>query len=224
MEEIAFYDQNQYKFTALLQDNWKTIQSELKKIIDLPADYLPNPYWFAAHPSYAENKVKDDQIAWKTFEFLFFGIKQKNHIEMCPETWKLLSQIDGLVTAQFSLLEPGTHVKPHKGYSKMVLRSHLSLIIPSNGDMAIKVGGVVRKWEEGKVMVFDDSLEHEAWNFSDERRAVLMFDFAKPDGEYSAEQICRYKLSKADDPLLLKIAPPETWVSWYENGYFPELK
>lgn len=221
MEGKAFYDESQFEFTKILENNWKVIQNELKKIIDLPADYKPNPFWFAAHPSYVENKTSDQIVNWKTFEFMFFGIRQKKHIEMCPETWNVLSQIKGLVTAQFSLLEPGTHVRPHKGYSRMVLRSHLSLIIPEKGDMGLKVDGVTQKWEEGKVMVFDDSLEHEAWNYSNERRAVLMFDFAKPNGEYNADQICRYKLAKTDDPLLLNIAPAEQWLKWYETGYFP---
>jgi len=222
MGEKAFYDESQFKWADDLKKNWKTIQQELTQIIDLPASYTPNPHWFAAHPSYVNNESAKGKISWKTFELVFFGIKQKNHIEMCPQTWKTLSSVEGLITAQFSLLEPGTHVKPHKGYSRMVLRSHLALIVPENGDMALRVDGITRQWVEGEVMVFDDSFEHEAWNFSEKRRAVLMFDFAKPSGEYSADEICRYKLGKTDDPLLLNIASPEKWLEWYESGYFPD--
>ena len=39
----------------------------------------------------------------------------------------------------------------------------------------------MRHWEEGKVLVFDDSFEHEAWNDSEAPRVVLIFDIWHPD-------------------------------------------
>jgi hypothetical protein len=71
-------------------------------------------------------------------------------------------------------------------------------------------------------MIFDDSYEHEAWNRSTERRAVLMFDIANPEMGYTADQICRYKLGNVSDPFMLGIAPAEKWMEWYEQGYIPE--
>lgn len=220
--EICFYDNKDFKWVDQLQNNWKNIQQELLNIIDLPASYEPSVNWLAAHPDYVKNEKKSG-INWKTFELLFFGIQQKKHVTMCPETWKLISQVPELVTVQFSLLEPNTHVQPHKGFTRMVLRSHLGLIVPKSGDMALRVGNEKRTWKEGEVMIFDDSLEHEAWNHSNERRAVLMFDFAKPGIGYNADQICRYKIERTDDPFLLKIAPKEKWMEWYEQGFFPQL-
>jgi len=37
-----------------------------------------------------------------------------------------------------------------------------------------------REWEAGKAWVFDDTIDHEAWNDSDEPRAVLIFDVWSP--------------------------------------------
>ena len=109
-----------------------------------------------------------------------------------------------------------------KSYQEKVVLLE-SLIVPENATAcALRVGDQTRHWEEGKVMVFDDSYDHEAWNKSDERRAVLMFDIANPEMGYTADQICRYKLSNVQDPFMLGIAPAEKWMEWYEQGHFPQ--
>jgi ornithine lipid ester-linked acyl 2-hydroxylase len=217
----TFYDPQTFSWSKNFLEATPLILDELEKIINEPATYLPGESWLAAHPSY----VKPDPskgIQWKTYEFVFFGIKRNDHIRKCPNTWNALSQIPELVTAQFSMLEPHTHVLPHKGFSRMVLRSHLPLIVPNEGEMGLRVGEDVRRWKMNELLVFDDSLDHEAWNKSPHRRAVLMFDFAKPGQPYTAEQICRYKIEKMDDPFLLEIAPTETWINWLNRGSFPD--
>ena len=35
--------------------------------------------------------------------------------------------------------------------------------------------------EFGKAMIFDDSIEHEAWNDSDETRLILLFEIWRPE-------------------------------------------
>ncbi|HNL06327.1 MAG TPA: aspartyl/asparaginyl beta-hydroxylase domain-containing protein [Chitinophagales bacterium] len=219
-QAVYFYNPADFDWVKTLEDNWHLIRRELENILLLPADTKPNPYWKASHPAYVKS---DAPIAWKTYGFLFFGIQQKTHCETCPETWRLLSQIPGLTGAEFSMMEPGTHILPHKGYTRTVLRSHLAVVVPENATAcALRVGDQTRHWEEGKVMVFDDSYEHEAWNKSDERRAVLMFDIANQAMGYTADQICRYKLSNVQDPFMLGIAPAEKWMEWYEQGHFPQ--
>jgi len=217
-EEKYFHHVSSFKWPSLLEENARIVKQELLTIIDEPAQHGPNRHWLAAHPGYAEGE-HELSISWKTYEFLFFGIKHKTHCEKCPETWKLLQQVPELVTAQFSMMEPHTIIHPHKGYTRMVLRSHLGLIIPEN--CGLKVGDETRCWEEEKLLIFDDSYEHEAWNNSHERRVVLMFDFAKPSMGYTADEICRWKLERIDDPFLLNIADNATWLEWYEKGYLP---
>jgi aspartyl/asparaginyl beta-hydroxylase (cupin superfamily) len=83
--------------------------------------------------------------------------------------------------AGFSRLAPGTHIKPHRGYegyAGYVLRAHLGLDVPPN--CVIRVLDQTRGWDEGKCIVFDDSSEHEAWNFGDRPRTVLLLDFLNP--------------------------------------------
>ncbi|MCA0422780.1 MAG: aspartyl/asparaginyl beta-hydroxylase domain-containing protein, partial [Proteobacteria bacterium] len=99
----------------------------------------------------------------------------------CPETWRILQKIPGLKSAMFSIFEPGKHLKPHRGPYNGVLRLHLGLKVPAARDkVAIRVLDQVCHWDEGKVLIFDDAYEHEAWNHSDEVRVVLFVDFVKP--------------------------------------------
>ena len=53
---------------------------------------------------------------------------------------------------------------------------HLGLIIPE-GDLGLRSLEETRGWEEGGVFIFDDRLEHEAWNRTEEDRVVLLIDF-----------------------------------------------
>jgi len=46
----------------------------------------------------------------------------------------------------------------------------------------LKVAGDARPWEEGKMIIFDDSYEHEAANLSkDKERVILLIDIWHPD-------------------------------------------
>jgi aspartyl/asparaginyl beta-hydroxylase (cupin superfamily) len=79
----------------------------------------------------------------------------------------------------FSILKPGTRIAPHNGFLNTRLICHLPLIVPDN--CAIRVGNETRTWKTGEMMIFDDSIEHEAWNESEETRVVLIFDIWRPD-------------------------------------------
>ena len=79
----------------------------------------------------------------------------------------------------FSLLQPGATIAPHHGMINARLICHLPLIIPGEG--ALRVAGEARQWTEGELMIFDDSVEHEAWNNADRDRIVLIFDIWRPE-------------------------------------------
>ena len=80
----------------------------------------------------------------------------------------------------FSLLRPGTHIKPHHGFTNARYICHLPLIVPDH--CAMRVGAETRPWVEGQACVFDDSIEHEAWNRHPDRlRVVMIFDIWRPE-------------------------------------------
>jgi aspartyl/asparaginyl beta-hydroxylase (cupin superfamily) len=76
------------------------------------------------------------------------------------------------------MLAPHTEIPRHHGLANYKLVAHLALDIP--GDCGIRVGGHARSWQQGQVLLFDDSFAHEAWNHSDRHRTVLIFDVWHP--------------------------------------------
>ena len=56
--------------------------------------------------------------------------------------------------------------------------THLPLIVPGNG--ALRVGGEDHVWQQGQCITFDDTFLHEAWNFGEHARVVLLFDVWNP--------------------------------------------
>ena len=80
--------------------------------------------------------------------------------------------------AFFSALKPRTTIPPHNGATNCRLTVHLPLIVPP--DCAIRVGNHTRTWTPGQLLMFDDTIEHTAWNHSDQLRVVLIFDVWHP--------------------------------------------
>ena len=84
-------------------------------------------------------------------------------------------------SAMFSILKPHYHIVPHKGPSRAVIRAHLGLKVPRDWrSVWIRVDDQILNWHEGKVILFDDSYEHEVRNDTDETRAVLFIDIERP--------------------------------------------
>jgi aspartyl/asparaginyl beta-hydroxylase (cupin superfamily) len=121
---------------------------------------------------------------WSAYFLWNQGIAQPAHLARCPRTAELLKRAPQCdvagrgPTAFFSLLDPGTHIPPHTGVTNTRLTVHLPLIVPPG--CVFRVGSETREWVPGKAWVFDDTIEHEAWNRSDSPRAVLIFDIWNP--------------------------------------------
>ena len=81
--------------------------------------------------------------------------------------------------ALFSILRPHTHIPPHHGMLNTRLICHLPLIVPDG--CRLRVGNHTRPVVAGEVLIFDDSIEHEAWNDSDEVRVILLFEIWRPE-------------------------------------------
>jgi beta-hydroxylase len=206
-----FYAPNEFKELSVLEDNYPVI---LEELISLRKN-SENGYWVNSFPHYVESKAKKQ---WQVFSFRLFGIKHPINCVTANRTAEILNKIPNLISADFSYLPAHTHIKPHKGFTRMVIRVHLGLIIPN--DCGIRVGNETKKWEEGKLLIFDDSFDHEAWNNSDKDRFVLMLDIANPKWEYSAQEICKYKIEHMEDKFMLDMFTKEQWIEFYNKGEF----
>jgi aspartate beta-hydroxylase len=122
--------------------------------------------------------------SWTGYYFYRHGERREGNCAGCPQTIRAL---DALPLARvpahapevlFSVFTPGTQLLAHRGVTNTRLVGHLPLIVPEN--CALSVGGEVHEWQEGRVVVFDDTYEHEAWNRSSRTRVVLIFDLWHP--------------------------------------------
>jgi ornithine lipid ester-linked acyl 2-hydroxylase len=169
------YDNSVFPWVARIEAAFPAIRRELERVLTRKAE-LPN---FQDISADVRTITEDDN--WKTFFLLGFGIPSPRNIQACPETWAAVKVIPGIKTAMFSIFEPGKHLPAHRGPYNGVLRLHLGLIVPEPRErIAIRVDREVHHWSEGKVLIFDDAYEHEAWNHSDQVRVVLFIDFVKP--------------------------------------------
>jgi len=146
----------------LLQDNYNDIAREYHNIA-----HQLTP-WF-------EKEIYNN--GWDTYGLYFKGRRRLSHCRLCPDTDKVLRNIPGLTTAGYSRLAPNTKILPHKGYTDQVLRYHLGLICPE--DCGMRVQDTIYTWHAGVSFVFDDTLEHEAWNNSNSERVILLLDVEK---------------------------------------------
>jgi len=169
------YDNATFPWAVEVEKAWPQIRAELDKVLVRQKD-LPS---FQDISTDVKTISKD--TGWKTFFLLGFGIKSEQNIRACPDTWAAVQKIPGLKTAMFSIFEPGKHLPAHRGPYNGVLRLHLGMIVPESTDrIAIRVKDQICHWHEGKVLIFDDAYEHEAWNHTDKTRVVLFVDFVKP--------------------------------------------
>jgi ornithine lipid ester-linked acyl 2-hydroxylase len=169
------YDNAAFRWAAEVEREWQTIRGELDRVLSRKND-LP-----AVQEITADARSITDDSGWKIFPLVAYGIRSRPNIRLCPETWRILRQISGLKTAMFSLFEPGKRLPPHRGPYNGVLRLHLGLLVPEPRDsVGIRIGSELRGWEEGRVLIFDDAYEHEAWNETAGPRVVLFVDFVKP--------------------------------------------
>src|ERR1700692_2354133 len=147
-----FYNVDRFSFAADLSSNWLPIRDEFRSIAQIEFQDWPEHSLYGPH-------------GWTTFGLYAFGQRQHEACKRCPQTVRVLQSVPGLMMAGFSRLDPDAHIVPHRGYegySGYVLRLHLGLDIPDG--CALRVGEETRTWREGECIVFDDSIEHEAWN------------------------------------------------------------
>jgi aspartate beta-hydroxylase len=126
----------------------------------------------------------DGSLDWSACFLWEYGVRNDAICNLCPETAAALelaprNHIAGKApSAFFSILKPGAHIPAHTGVTNTRAIIHLPLVVPDG--CRFRVGGETRVWREGEAFAFDDTIEHEAWNDSEEPRIVLIFDVWNP--------------------------------------------
>lgn len=172
-----FIPNSNYKFLDPLKDAWKEIRREFEGI----SEYLASPEgenhiyttgWNIL-PLYMKSEAYNDAVN----KLLTTDNIDNNILALCPTIKSIIINIPNLAGCWFSVMEPGCIIKPHcHPRTPALIRSHLGLICPSRG-ATITVGDSTKRWVEGEMFVFCDSILHSARNLSKERRVILITDF-----------------------------------------------
>lgn len=161
------------EWVADLEASWTVIRDEFAL---LRAQYQP-PSLVDVIPG--ERAVTDER--WRILFLHYAGRPIEANRALCPHTVALIERIPGLISASFSVLEPGARITAHHGIFAGVLRYHLALIVPDDDDLCgLRVHGETRHWRRGTSLLFDETRRHEAWNGSDGDRVVLLVDVRRP--------------------------------------------
>ena len=179
-----FFDREHFPWLEEIEAKTAIIRAELEAILAEEAGViLPYVNMKSGTPA---NKwtALDGSLAWGALHLWKDGKRNEAACARAPRTAEAvaalpLSDLPGSTpTVFFSILRPGAHLPAHTGVSNVRSIVHLPLIVPQGCEF--RVGGETRAWEEGKAWVFDDTIEHEAWNRSDHARAILIFDVWNP--------------------------------------------
>ena len=118
---------------------------------------------------------------WRSFFFYGYGYPVAENLERCPVVAAALGQVPGLVSAIYSVVGPGAHIRRHRGVSKAIMTAHIPLVVPDDRERCrMDVDGHPVVWREGEAAVFDDTYPHEVWNRTDQPRVVLLIQFRRP--------------------------------------------
>jgi aspartate beta-hydroxylase len=184
LPDIEFYERSEFPWLPAFEARTPEIQRELARVLQEDEagfspyihydDHLPLDQWRELNKS----------PRWTAFHFYDQGREIPDRCARAPATIaavKALPQAEVDLrspTAMFSVLKPRTRIPPHTGIANFRLVVHLPLVLP--GHCGFRVGGETREWRVGEAWVFDDTIEHEAWNESYEIRIILICDVWSP--------------------------------------------
>ena len=181
---ISFYDRSYFPWLNELEAATDIIRDEALALIKADWEKF-NPYiQLPAHAPVNQWAALNHSPSWSTLHLWRDGRRIDEACARCPRTTAVLEKLPladqpGFApTAMFSVLAPKTTIPPHTGSTNIRLIGHLPLILP--GQCRFRVGNDVREWKMGEAWIFDDTIEHEAWNDSDQIRVILIFDVWNP--------------------------------------------
>jgi len=180
---IEFFDRAQFPWLDAIEAATDDIRDEFLDVLRAEEGFTP---YISYPPDVPHNQFAElnNSPRWSAFHLYKMGTLVAENAAKCPRTMQALDhapqpdQPGRTPASMFSLLKPMTRIPAHTGVTNVRLVTHLPLIVPEN--CTFRVGNDTREWVPGRAWVFDDTIEHEAWNGSDKLRVVLIFDIWHP--------------------------------------------
>lgn len=183
LPQRAWYDPGDFTWVAELEEAAAQMRAEVEAVLAEDRGLEPYVQEQADRASRGHSLLNDAR--WSAFHLWRNGERVDKNAGRVPRIMKLLElppmpRIAGRSpSAMISILKPGTHIPPHNGMLNTRLICHIPLVVPDG--CQLRVGAESRAVIEGQAMIFDDSIEHEAWNDGDSARAILLFEIWRPD-------------------------------------------
>lgn len=185
LAQRAFFEREEFAWVPAVEAATEAIRAELLAAM-AEDSALFSPYL----QSDPERPRRDfhgmtDNLSWSSLHLIENGVASPANQARFPRTLAAIEQAPlcrigvRAPTIMFSRLAAHARIPPHHGMINSRLICHLPLIVPGAG--ALRCGNHQRSWAEGELMIFDDSMEHEAWNDADADRVVLIFDIWRPE-------------------------------------------
>jgi aspartyl/asparaginyl beta-hydroxylase (cupin superfamily) len=185
LTEREFHPRSHFTWMDALERATDEIQAELSAIMRAECAELVPYIEYPDHMPLDQWRELNRSRQWTAIHLLRNGETVEANARLCPKTLAILRecrqpQVPGASpNAMFSLLAPQTHIPPHVGVNNTRLVCHLPLIVPEG--CWFRVGAETRPWKRGQAFVFDDTIEHEAMNPTDQLRIILIFDVWHPE-------------------------------------------
>ena len=184
LPQIQFYDREAFRWLDGVEAATADIRAELIDVMKEEAAFKPYVEHNPARPR-KEQAAMTGNPDWSAFYLMKFGETVTENAARCPRTMRAMAGVplggvkNRSPSVLFSLLRPGARIPPHSGLDNTRLICHLPLVVPPG--CGFRVGNDTRVPVEGKAWVFDDTIEHEAWNRSDRTRVILLFETWRPE-------------------------------------------
>jgi aspartyl/asparaginyl beta-hydroxylase (cupin superfamily) len=184
LPEIEFHERGHFPRLAALEQATGDIRAEFDALIAAEAAEMVPYIQYPDRVPMRQWKELNHNPKWSAIHLLQNGQRIDVNARHCPKTIEAIAGMDqpqvpgASPNAMFSLLAPKTRIPPHTGVANTRLVCHLPLIVPD--DCEFRCGETIREWRVGEAFVFDDTIEHEAWNDSDQLRVVLIIDVWPP--------------------------------------------
>ena len=210
LPQVQFFDRQAFPWVGAIERQFDAIRAEARAMLDADSRFVPYIQREPNRPAFNERGLLDNPD-WGAFFLIKDGVTVEANAALCPRTFAALSEIPlcridhRTPSVLFSLLRPGARIPPHHGFTNARLIGHLPLIVPA--DCALRVGNETRAWAEGEIVLFDDSIEHEAWNSSGEPRIVMIFDVWRPELSAQERDLVAATLAAVDSFG----GPPRKW-------------
>ena len=183
LPQQAWYPREMFPWVAEFEAAVPEMRAEIEQVLAGEQGLEPYVQEQSERASRGHSLLNDAR--WSAFHLWKEGEPVEENARRCPLTMRLLElpPIPRIKhrspMALISILKAGTHIPPHTGMLNTRLICHVPLVVPPG--CRLRVGGETRDVVEGRAMIFDDSIEHEAWNDGDAVRAVLLFEIWRPE-------------------------------------------